>query len=100
MMRGQEQAAPTTARKITDFKPQNISPDRRANMSQATEVASGVDGRTVPQLEVDPFWPKPLPNNWILGQFSGVYVDKRDHIWIIHRPNSLSDREVGATPNP
>ena len=54
----------------------------------------------VPQFQVDPFWPKPLPNNWILGQVSGVAVDKHNHIWIIHRPRSLSEREVGAQHNP
>jgi len=69
-------------------------------MSQSTEVAAGVDAKTVPQFQVDPFWPKPLPNNWLVGQVSGVHVDKRDHVWIIHRPASLSDREVGAMSNP
>ena len=54
----------------------------------------------VPQLQVDPFWPKPLPNNWILGQVSGVAVDKRGHVWIVQRPRSLSDRELGAQQNP
>ena len=54
----------------------------------------------VPQLQVDPFWPKPLPNNWILGQVSGVAVDKRGHVWIIQRPRSLSDRELGAQQKP
>ncbi len=53
-----------------------------------------------PRLEVDPFWPKPLPNNWILGQVSGVAVDKRGHVWIVQRPRSLSDRELGAQQNP
>jgi hypothetical protein len=53
-----------------------------------------------PQFEVDPFWPKPLPNNWILGQVAGVHVDKRDQVWIIHRPASLSEREVGASAKP
>jgi hypothetical protein len=56
--------------------------------------------RVVPQLLVDPFWPKPLPNNWILGQVSGVAVDARGHVWIVHRPRSLSDRELGAQQNP
>ena len=51
-------------------------------------------------LQVDPFWPKPLPNNWILGQVSGVAVDKRGHVWIVQRPRSLSDRELGAQQNP
>jgi DNA-binding beta-propeller fold protein YncE len=39
----------------------------------------------VPTFEVDPLWPKPLPNHWILGQTIGVAVDARDHVWIVHR---------------
>src|SRR5215475_9382531 len=54
----------------------------------------------VPRLQVDPFWPKELPNNWILGQVSGVAVDREGLVWIVHRPGSLSDREVGATQTP
>lgn len=38
-----------------------------------------------PTFEVDPFWPKPLPNHWILGSTIGVGVDSRDHVFIIHR---------------
>ncbi|MEP6779793.1 MAG: hypothetical protein ABJC26_07885 [Gemmatimonadaceae bacterium] len=38
-----------------------------------------------PTFEVDPFWPKPLPNHWILGSAIGVGVDSKDHIFIIHR---------------
>lgn len=54
----------------------------------------------LPQFLVDPFWPKPLPDNWILGQVSGVAVDRNDRIWVIQRPASLSDREVGAEQSP
>jgi DNA-binding beta-propeller fold protein YncE len=54
----------------------------------------------VPALQVDPFWPKALPNKWILGQVAGVYVDKRDHVWIVQRPSSLSEREAGAAAKP
>lgn len=57
-------------------------------------------GARAPRLQVDPFWPKPLPNNWILGQVSGVAVDKRGHVWIVHRPRTLSDRELGAQQKP
>src|SRR6185437_425058 len=39
-----------------------------------------------PKFEVDPMWPKPLPNHWIMGSTIGVSVDDRDHVWIIHRP--------------
>ena len=41
-----------------------------------------------PRFEVDPLWPKPLPNHWILGSVIGVSVDADDHIWIIHRGSS------------
>jgi len=36
----------------------------------------------VPKFEIDPSWPKPLPNNWILGAIGGIYVDKDDNVWI------------------
>jgi DNA-binding beta-propeller fold protein YncE len=38
-----------------------------------------------PIFEVDPLWPKPLPNHWIMGMTIGAWVDDQDHIWIIHR---------------
>ena len=53
-----------------------------------------------PRFEVDPLWPKPLPNKWLLGQTIGVSVDARDHVWIIHRAGSLEPGEVHATTNP
>ena len=56
--------------------------------------------QTPTEFEVDPFWPKPLPNNWVLGEVSGVATDENDHVWIVHRPNSLVDREIPATVSP
>src|SRR5213592_1680605 len=53
-----------------------------------------------PRFEVDPLWPKPLPNKWILGQTIGVAVDAQDHVWIIHRAGSLEPGEVHATTTP
>ena len=55
---------------------------------------------TFPTFAVDASWPKPLPNNWILGQVGGITVDWQGHIWVIHRPRSLTDDEKGATLNP
>lgn len=47
-----------------------------------------------PHYVVDPLWPKPLPNHWILGSTIGVAVDADDHIWIIHRGTpTLSSHE-------
>jgi DNA-binding beta-propeller fold protein YncE len=61
----------------------------------ARELA-GQNRQTVeaPYFEVDPFWPKPLPNHWVLGSAIGVSVDERDHVWIIHRGSAtLADKE-------
>src|SRR5947209_1945311 len=47
-----------------------------------------------PSYSVDPFWPKPLPNHWIVGAVAGVAVDLRDHVWIIQRPSTLQPNET------
>src|SRR5829696_3141880 len=52
---------------------------------------------TAPRFEVDPLWPKPLPNHWLMGQTIGVSVDAQDHIWIIHRAGSLEAGEQHLT---
>jgi DNA-binding beta-propeller fold protein YncE len=64
---------------------------------RAVAEAAGVQA---PVFEVDPLWPKPLPNHWILGNTIGVSVDGQDHVWIIHRGGSLEAKEVYATTNP
>src|SRR5713226_6091231 len=60
-------------------------------------------GRMVeaPRFEVDPLWPKPLPNHWLLGMTIGVWADDQDHVWIIHRGSAtLSNMEKGAELSP
>ena len=53
-----------------------------------------------PRFEVDPLWPKPLPNHWVLGSTIGVSVDSRDHVYIIHRHQSLNlETEASAGKN-
>ena len=71
-----------------------------ACMDERAEVAQA-EGGEVPIFEVDPLWPKPLPNHWILGSTIGVSVDSRDHIWIIHRQTTFNAaNELGATLDP
>ncbi len=48
----------------------------------------------VPTFAVDAQWPKPLPNQWILGAVAGVAVDASDHVWIVHRPSTLQPNET------
>ncbi|RPI39012.1 MAG: hypothetical protein EHM59_14900 [Betaproteobacteria bacterium] len=50
-----------------------------------------------PRFSVDPFWPKPLPNQWQIGQVPGIAVDKDDNIWIVQRPRTLTNDERGAS---
>jgi DNA-binding beta-propeller fold protein YncE len=53
--------------------------------SATAQAATGV---MAPRFEVDPLWPKPLPNHWVLGSTIGVFVDTDDHVWIIHRSSA------------
>ena len=54
-----------------------------------------------PAFEVDPLWPKPLPNHWVMGSTIGVGVDSRDHVFVIHRRDSFNPRtEIGAATDP
>src|SRR4026207_1489920 len=55
-----------------------------------------------PSFEVDPLWPKPLPNHWLLGSVTGVAVDAQDHIWILHQggPPLNARTAMGAAPTP
>ena len=52
------------------------------------------EGATAPSFSVDPNWPKPLPNNWLIGQVGGLTVDSHDNIWVYHRPRSLDASSV------
>ena len=59
----------------------------QAALDQSVAAAQGA-GKQAPRFEVDPFWPKPLPNHWILGSTIGVWVDADDHVWVIHRSSA------------
>jgi len=67
---------------------------------QQTEEPAIVRASDSQIFEVDPFWPGPLPDNWILGQVAGIDVDSRDHVWVLHRPLSLTPEETGAMQEP
>ena len=54
----------------------------------------------VPKFAVDSSWPKPLPNNWIMGQVGGISTDAQGHIWVFQRPRSLTDDEKAASLTP
>jgi DNA-binding beta-propeller fold protein YncE len=72
--------------------------------AQVFVVARDLTGQSsveAPYFEVDPLWPKPLPNHWVLGMSIGVSVDERDHVWMVHRGSAtLADTERGLELKP
>src|SRR5690242_14621225 len=63
-------------------------------------AALGAQGQTAPKFKFDPDWPKPLPNKWKLGGVTGLAVDKDDNVWVLDRPNDLTDIELEAELDP
>ena len=60
----------------------------------------GAQEPVAPKFKVDPDWPKPLPNKWKLGGVTGLAVDKDDNVWVLDRPNDLTDIELEAELTP
>jgi DNA-binding beta-propeller fold protein YncE len=62
----------------------------------ATFCAPPLDAQgNLPQYEVDPYWPKPLPDKWVTGSVSGVCTDTQDHVFIVNQGN-LTENELDA----
>jgi hypothetical protein len=69
----------------------------------STSMLSQDPNDGVPTFEVDPLFPKNLPNHWLMGPTIGVDVDSRDHIWVVHRntpDNFVLNTEIGMTADP
>ena len=65
------------------------------------QLATALEREAViaPAFEVDPLWPKPLPNGWVLGMVIGLGIDSRDHIFIVHRgASTLNSRTEAGYP--
>ena len=60
------------------------------------QVVAGQGAKQAPIFEVDPLWPKPLPNHWVTGSTIGLAVDAQDNVWTIHRPNTVEDNFKAA----
>ena len=75
---------------------------RVATMALLMAAGLGLSAQAPPAFQVDPFWPRPLPNYWLFGSITGVAVDAQNHVWVIHRgAASLNARtEIGASTDP
>ncbi|MBZ5642154.1 MAG: hypothetical protein LAO19_05295 [Acidobacteriia bacterium] len=60
----------------------------------------GAQMMTAPKYKADADWPKPLPNKWKMGGVTGLAVDKDDNVWVLDRPNDLTNIELEAELNP
>ena len=67
---------------------------------EQTAVAQTRGQVMAPRFEVDPTFPKPLPNGWYQGQTIGLFLDPNDHVWVVHRPDVLDAAEAAASQNP
>lgn len=59
-----------------------------------TGVYNKSSSGSVPSFVADPAWPQHLPNNWLLGQVAGLYVDRHDNVWISNRPRTMTNDEA------
>jgi hypothetical protein len=64
-----------------------------ASCQQLPEQRSGTPS-AAPTFAVDPAWPKPLPENWLLGQVAGEF--KWVHNMAIDSKGNLYTAEVGT----
>ncbi len=54
----------------------------------------------IPSFQVDPSWPQEMPDDWIMGAVTAVFVDARDHVWVTHLPETLTPEETSAVQDP
>jgi hypothetical protein len=53
-----------------------------------------------PTFRIDPSWPQEFPNHWVMGAITGVFVDAKDHVWITHLPETLTEEELYEEQTP
>ncbi len=75
-----------------------MAADLKLQNAAATDQATAMV--EAPKFEVDPMFPKPLPNGWLMGMAIGIAVDAEDHIWVVHRPDTVSANEAAADQTP
>ena len=69
-----------------------------AEDSEATRARDA--GGDVPTFTVDPSWPLEMPDKWIMGAVTAVFVDAQDHVWVTHLPETLTPEEISAVQDP
>jgi len=63
-------------------------------------VSLTVSAQRPPTFTVDPSWPQEMPNHWIMGAVTGVFVDAKQHVWVTHLPETLTEEELYEQQTP
>ncbi len=71
-----------------------------APAAEAAATEAVASSSAVPTFEIDPTWPQEMPDLWVMGSITGVFVDAQDHIWVTHLPETLTPEELGAEQDP
>jgi DNA-binding beta-propeller fold protein YncE len=70
-------------------------------LSESAKAQPSPEAPNTPKFQVDPFWPKPLPNRWVTGEFGGVCVDAVDHVFVLPRGDlTAKEKEVAQASPP
>jgi DNA-binding beta-propeller fold protein YncE len=78
----------------------SLSPGVWSSLPNEVRAQSGQQAVDAPKFEVDPFWPKPLPDRWVIGEVVGVCVDARDHVFFVSRGELTLFEKKTATAAP
>lgn len=72
-----------------------VRPSAQAKPAAATAKPAAA---AAPTFKVDPTWPQEMPNHWIMGAVTGVFVDAKQHVWVTHLPEVLTEEELYEEP--
>jgi hypothetical protein len=67
--------------------------------ARATSEKPAPAGLPMPRFSYETQWLK-LPDNLALGEITAVAVDRRDHLWVLHRPRTVTGRDPAGVAAP
>ena len=61
-----------------------------------SDAADAPESTAPPTFQSDPSWPVDIPAHWVNGPGTGVWVDGQDHVWVLHRPERITDVDMDS----
>jgi len=75
------------------MKSDSIAAPAAASVASVSSPNPSQTADRAQRFELDPSWPKPLPESWITGQLSGVCVDHHDNIIVTNRGDITEEEQ-------